>query len=377
MAKNPSPIRIPINNVLLGNDYTGKLYVGSQRKEVNLLLDTGSSSLAIDHKSYDPRKDPKAKVTDLVQEVAYGDGSKWIGSVVQTDMTVSASGKTIDLAGVSVAVAYHESAQMFGKSQGILGLAYKSLDDAIRLNKPTVPPKYSPNDIRAGHKALVEPYFMNLEEKGLVANKFAFYTRRSTVHASADPVTDPLNNGYLIIGGGEEAKDLYQGTFKTAIVLSDDWYSVNLKQVVVGTAGAITVQPPTHQSQAPTNAIVDSGTNGLDLAPALFDAILAKLSSDQVKLIRSQQVATSRVDLAQWPVLTFVLQGDAGDIGIDVSPENYWQMDAWETGTAVCGLWRGGDEQSILGLPLMNGYLTIFDCSANHGLGVVRFAKAK
>jgi hypothetical protein len=186
-----------------------------------------------------------------------------------------------------------------------------------------------------------------------------------------------LNNGYLIIGGGEEAKDLYQGTFKTAIVLSDDWYSVNLKQVVVGTAGAITVQPPTHQSQAPTNAIVDSGTNGLDLAPALFDAILAKLSSDQVKLIRSQQVATSRVDLAQWPVLTFVLQGDAGDIGIDVSPENYWQMDAWETGTAVCGLWRGGDEQSILGLPLMNGYLTIFDCSANHGLGVVRFAKAK
>jgi hypothetical protein len=62
----------------------------------------------------------------------------------------------------------------------------------------------------------------------------------------------------LIIGGGEEAKDLYQGKFRTAIVLGDDWYSVNLKQVIVGKAGAITVLPPTHQSQAPTNAIVDA-----------------------------------------------------------------------------------------------------------------------
>ena len=377
MAKNSNPIRIPISNVLLGNDYTGKLYVGSQRKEVNLLLDTGSSTLAVDHKSYDPRKDPAAKVTDLVQEVAYGDGSNWVGSVVQTDMTVSASGKAIDLPGVSVAVAYHESAQMFGKSQGILGLAYQSLDDAINVNKPTVPPKYSPNDLRAGHKVFVEPYFMQLEKAGLVANKFAFYTHRSTVHASRNPATDPLNNGYLILGGGEEAKDLYTGRFKTAVVLSDDWYSVNLKQVIVGQAGPIAVKPPTRQSQSPTNAIVDSGTNGLELGRALFDAILAKLSPAQVKLIRSTQVSTSKIKFAEWPTLTFVLQGEAGDISLDVGPEHYWQMDAWETGTAVCSLWRSDDEQSILGLPLMNSYFTIFDCSVNHGLGVVRFAPAR
>ena len=140
MTKNSKPIRIAISNVLLGNDYTGKLYVGSQRKEVNLLLDTGSSTLAVEHKSYDPRKDPNAKVTDLVQEVQYGDHSNWIGSVVQTDMTASAFGDTIDLPGVSVAVAYHESANMFGKSQGILGLGYQPLNDAISLRKPTVPP---------------------------------------------------------------------------------------------------------------------------------------------------------------------------------------------------------------------------------------------
>jgi hypothetical protein len=377
-GKGRDPIRIPINNVLLGNDYIGKLYVGAQRSEVNLLLDTGSSTLAVEQKSYDPRKDPNAKVTNLVQEVAYGDGSKWIGSVVQTDMTVSESGKSIDLPGVSVAVAYHETASMFGKAQGILGLAYRALDDAIDVHKPTVPPKYTPNDVRAGHRVFVEPYFTQLQKSGLVVDKYAFYTRRSVLRASADPVNDPMNNGFLIIGGGEEAKDLYKGSFKTALVLSDDWYSVNLRQVIAGNSGPIGVSPPTHEDHVPTNAIVDSGTNGLDLNPALFEAILKKLTPAQAQLVRSQQTPAANVKkLAPWPTLTFVLQGVGDDIRLDVTPDQYWQLDAFEVGNAYCTLWRGSEAQSILGLPLMNGYLTIFDGAANNGLGVVKFATAK
>ncbi len=375
--KGKHPIRIPIDNLLLGNDYTGKLYVGAQRSEVNLLLDTGSSTLAVERKSYNPGKDPNVKLTNLVQEVAYGDGSNWIGSVVQTDVTVAASGKSIDLPGVSVAVAYHESANMFGKAQGILGLAYQTLDDAIDVHKPTVPPKYTPNDIRAGHRVFVEPYFTQLQKSGLVADKYAFYTRRSVLRASADPVNDPLNKGFLIIGGGEEAKDLYKGSFKTALVLSDDWYSVNLRQVIVGSAGPIAVSPPTHKDQVPTNAIVDSGTNGLDLNPTLFEAILKKLTPAQAQLVRSQQTPAANVNLAQWPTLSFVLQGVGSDIRLDVTPDQYWQMDAFEVGNAYCTLWRGSGAQSILGLPLMNGYLTIFDGAANNGLGVVKFATAK
>lgn len=376
-SKVKDPIRIPINNTLLGDDYTGRLYVGAQRKEVSLLLDTGSSTLAVQQKSYDPRKDPKATVTNLVQEVAYGDGSNWIGSVVQTDMTVSANDKSIDLPGVSVAVAYHESANMFGKAQGILGLAYQALDDAIDVHKPTVPPKYTPNDVRAGHRVFVEPYFTQLEKAGLVVDKYAFYTHRSVLHASADPVNDPLNNGFLIIGGGEEAKDLYKGNFKTAMVLSDDYYSVNLRQVIVGSAGPIGVAPPTHHDQVPTNAIVDSGTNGLDLNPTLFEAILKKLTPAQGMLVRSQQTPAKNVKLAEWPTLTFVLQGTGDDIALEVTPDQYWQMDAFEVGNAYCTLWRGSNPQSTLGLPLMNGYFTIFDGNANNGLGVVKFATAK
>jgi hypothetical protein len=75
--------------------------------------------------------------------------------------------------------------------------------------------------------------------------------------------------------------------------------------------------------------------------------------------------------------LTFVLQGDPGDVKLLVKPENYWQMDAGQAGVVQSGLWLGSGAQSILGLPLMNGYFTIFDCSANHGLGVVKFAAIK
>ena len=127
----------------------------------------------------------------------------------------------------------------------------------------------------------VEPYFMQLEKAGLVANKYAFYTRRSVIHVSAHPAVDPLNHGFLILGGGEEATDLYTGGFHDAIVLSDDYYSVNLKAVVVGAGAPIAVAPPSFNDRVPTNAIVDSGTNGLDLDPDLFDAIAARLTGSQ------------------------------------------------------------------------------------------------
>lgn len=369
-----TPIRIPINNVLLGSDYTGRLFIGAQMKEVNLLLDTGSSTLAVENRSYDPLHDPKAQVTNMVQAVAYGDGSNWIGSVVRTDVQVSAGGHSADLPGVAVAVAYHESANMFGKAQGILGLAYESLDDAYLLKRPTVPPTYTPNEVRTGRIRHVEPYFMQLERAGLVANKYAFYTRRSVIHASPNPAADPLNNGFLILGGGEEATDLYAGAFQDVIVLSDDWYSVNLKAVIVGNGAPIEVAPPSFNDKVPTNAIVDSGTNGLDLDPDLFDAIAASLSTGQRHLLMARRVATSSVKLAEWPDLTFVLQGVTGDVRLVVKPENYWQLDGGDAGLAVRSLWRGTSVQSILGLPLMNGYLTVFDDGANHGKGVVRFA---
>ncbi|WP_028766357.1 hypothetical protein [Shewanella fidelis] len=104
------------------------------------------------------------------------------------------------------------------------------------------------------------PYFTELTQHGLTANKFAFYSRRSSVHFTADSNAasfsakksadkaekaaqqahfaqlnqDPLNQGWLIIGGGEEHTELYQGEFTTISVVEDKYYNVNLISIQVG-----------------------------------------------------------------------------------------------------------------------------------------------
>jgi hypothetical protein len=88
----------------------------------------------------------------------------------------------------------------------------------------------------------------------------------------------------------------------------------------------------------------------------------------------------SSLKLTDWPSITFVLQGSSGDVKLAVSPENYWQTDAPEKGYASAAIFSDNGQlngQSILGLPLMNGYLTIFDRSVDKGLGVIKFAQRK
>jgi len=101
-------VQMPIINVLMDGDYTGLIYVGSNKLPINVILDTGSSTLAIDGTIYDPTKDQTAQLTDIAQEVAYADRSDWVGAVVLTDVTVG-SDKPLVLAKVHAAVAYHAS----------------------------------------------------------------------------------------------------------------------------------------------------------------------------------------------------------------------------------------------------------------------------
>ena len=46
--------RIPITNFYADGDYTGVIRVGPNQKPMNVLLDTGSSALALDAKKYQP-----------------------------------------------------------------------------------------------------------------------------------------------------------------------------------------------------------------------------------------------------------------------------------------------------------------------------------
>jgi Eukaryotic aspartyl protease len=373
-------IRVPITNVYMDGDYTGLISVGSQRQPANVILDTGSSTLAINGHLYDPTQDPDATITNIAQEVGYEDNSSWIGGIARTDVVMGSGTHEVTLPKVNVAVAYHETENMFGKSGGILGLAYTRLNNAFTMPGPTLPPKYHFNEIQGGKVTYLEPYFTQLEKTGVVANKYAFYTLRSLIStARSDHSKDPINNGFLILGGGEESTDLYSGAFQSARVVHDTYYNTNLKAVIVGSTPPIPVHPPTKASKLDSNSIVDSGTNSLALDPELFNTILSRLSKAQAHALKAGHVTTDSLDLASWPTLTFVLEGEAGtDAQLKVSPTTYWQLNASDADYAEGVIGGDGDQgQSILGLPLMNNYFTIFDRAVDHGLGAVRFAATK
>ena len=371
------PARIRITNIHMGGDYTGIITVGAKRLTANVILDTGSSTLALDGKFYDPNLDPTARLTDMVQEVTYGSGH-WIGAVVQSDISVG----NADVPQVSVAATYVESKNMFGNADGILGLAYTALNNAFILPGVTWPPSYHYNQIQDGRITFLRPYFTQLEQVGIFANRFAFYTKRSMVsNALADPAADPLNQGYLILGGGEEATDLYDRSkpFLSVRVLADSWYSTNLKAIVVGNSAPIMVPPPTKGSSNLTNSIIDSGTNRLILNQDLFNGVVdrfSRVNPSYAQALRAGYVDMSDLNRKLWPNLTFVMEGVAGDVKLTVAPQAYWQVNAPERGIATAPLLGDHGQlkgRSILGLPLMNGYFTIFDRSADR-LGTVKFA---
>ncbi len=370
--------RIPITNIYAGGDYTGLILVGPAAKPLNVLLDTGSSALALDAKKYQPNLAGGDKTTHLAQTDSYGDGSSWTGAVITTELSIGQGAASVDLPGGNAAIAYTASADMFGATDGILGLAYAPLDDAFTMPDDTWAHQYTEVLVRAGKQGQITPYLTQLAGAGVVSDKISFLTRRSFVHVGGGDANDPLNQGVMVVGGGEESTDLYTGTFQTVTVLADDWYNTNLKSIVVGSADPIVarIQGP---KGMPSNSIVDSGTNSLNLSQQLLKAVLSKFSTAQQSLLTTsildgKLVSAASLNLASWPTLTFVLQGDAGDVSLNVAPSDYWQVNTQAVGSAMAAITQGDPGLAILGLPLMNGYFTIFDGEADGGRGVIKFA---
>ena len=102
-------IRINITNVYCGSDYTAQVGIDTSGAKANLILDTGSSTLAVNGKDFDPTADSGTSTTNIAQEVQYGSGS-WVGAVVRTSVDLSPA---VALKNVNVAVTYQESANMF------------------------------------------------------------------------------------------------------------------------------------------------------------------------------------------------------------------------------------------------------------------------
>jgi hypothetical protein len=365
----------------MGGDYTARLLVGPQQTPVNVILDTGSSALALDGHKYKPDVAGGDKITNLAQTDAYGDGSTWTGAVITTSVAAGTGATQVTLPNANVAVAYDESANMFRGSDGILGLAYAPLDNAFKMPGPTWPKKYTAAQVRSGAVQDIQPFLTQIAGEDVISDKVSFLTRRSFVHEGGG-ADDPLNQGWMVLGGGEESNDLYTGTFQTVKVLADEWYNTNLKAIQVGNATPIHIRTRGRKGM-PSNSIVDSGTNSLNLGPTLLKALFSKFSADQQSLLElsvleQRLVAVSDLGaLDAWPSLTFVMQGDAGDVSLVVKPTDYWQVNTQKVGAALAAITQGEPGLAILGLPLMNGYFTIFDGEADEGRGVIKFATRK
>ena len=245
----PQTLRIPITNTGDDSDYSCQLLIGSRRVPANVILDTGSSTLAVDPSLYNPALDSNAKPTDLAQWVPYDTGG-WFGPVVKTSMVLGNANHNITLHHAPIAVTDFQTSDTFdGTVDGIMGLAYFALNDAYQFLHPTpstpwpfptgnyknaaTAPPPSRQIRKRSPPPIVDPYFNELEQHGLTMNKFAFYTLRSWVHHATNNQSainrDPLNNGIFVLGGGEHETDLYTGRFTHDVkVFHDVYYNSNL-----------------------------------------------------------------------------------------------------------------------------------------------------
>jgi hypothetical protein len=407
-------LRIGITNALSYNDYSAALAIGTKGAVANVILDTGSSTLAVEPAVYSGAGDQELKPTTLTQLVLYGTGG-WGGPVVNTTVTLGAGAGQIGLPNCPIAITSVQQKGNFQGVTGIMGLAYNGLNTAYDFKSYLAQESKSatypwPFDkvwtaFYKGFNALLQrsqaphlslkPYFDQLEEAGVVANKFAFYTLRSWSSlrngtTAAAIANDPLNKGYFILGGGEEQHDLYTGAFSTVTVLHDVYYNTNLKSVRVDGSAAHTaaaLQQQYYQDMI-SNSIVDSGTSDLTLAQDVYQAILQGLQqknpafAQAIKAgsdLRQGGVPTSSLNLAQWPNIYFTLEGEnVQNVELACTPQTYWQTDFPEAGRAFFQISGPLDaaNQSILGLPLMNNYYTVFDRTQDVN-GVIKFAKIK
>jgi hypothetical protein len=397
-----STVRVPITNVYGGGDYTARIAIGSNKTVANVIMDTGSSTLAVTPKVYDPKTDRSVQATAFAQDVIYGTGG-WTGPVVKTALSMGSGSQAVSL-DAYIALTDEQEPHNFGAADGILGLAYNMLNGAYNLtsylSEQQIAPAVTypwPFPIRNSSAAVQQfgtflsrmptedlpPYFTALAAANVEKNIFAFYTLRSVPSArSKEPLSDPLNNGFFILGGGQEETELFTGEFVSVAVVDDAWYNTNLLAVQVAGRHEVKAKPlPAKYGKTMlSNSIVDSGTNSLYLSADVFNAVISSLQAlnptftAQIEAASRGTLTSEQLQLEQWPDITFTLTGEGGKpVSLTCAPATYWQVDAPRAGQASFLIFNSQGVQSILGLPLLNNYYTVFDRTQDP-YGVIRFA---
>lgn len=428
MTAKPSPalarpLALPLTNLLADGGYTASLRLGSEAQSVNLIIDTGSSTLVVHESGYQATRDTELKATTLAQEVNYGLGG-WLGAVVHTRIHAG----ELAMADTPLALVHAEAEHTFLDADGIWGMAYHPLnrgyDLSTYLTSHGIDPastfpwpfpdeahplvKQQLDDFKALLPQLPEEdvatCFTLMEERGLCANRFTLITRRSSIHmASAHScanenkaalAADPLNQGLLILGSHEEDTAPNHGSAVDLKVVHDRYYNVNLK--AVRWQNDIDIALPTaqaaHLHRGSSNAIVDSGASLISLPEVAFTPLMQRLWAllpdskpltsafmgdiSQIIAAQKQGIDSSLLRLENWPKLELVFEGANGEeVCLGVDAHHYWQVNAPSHGKAVfklMGQLPHWPAQSVLGLPLFNPYRVVFRRDLGEQ-GVIRF----
>ncbi|MBL8296889.1 MAG: A1 family peptidase [Rhodanobacteraceae bacterium] len=398
--------------------YSVALSLGSEGDSVNVLLDTGSSSLAVTKERYKPQRDSLLSPTPYAQRINYGKG-RLAGPVLRTHVGVGDRDERRGVDAVALTYVEGEVPYFFRDADGILGLAYRHLNTAYDLttlleadgHNPalTWPWPYAELDasaqaeffeqLRQQPRLALQPLFSALEAHDIFADVFALTVRRSVAHVLDEDASteqlhgNPLNRGTLVLGGGEECQDLYDGAFADLRVVDDIYYNVNLLSVQVGDQDPIPAPKleEKYTAGSASNAIIDTGSSFVMLEGTVYDAVIAAFGVHDPRLpelvtqfndafANNRGLPNSAIRFADWPVLRLRFEApDGSETCLRCDPSNYWQHNGFYARQSVFLLLRqvpGWPNQSVLGLPLMADCYVVFDRS-NGEHGRVRFARAQ
>ena len=406
-------IHLDTNLAWAKGGYTVQVHLGSARAPANLVLDTGSSTLAVSPAAYAPEHDTARAATPWAQDIQYGGGA-WAGPVLRSSLALG-EGRHARRIDDALFALIETPAALFRQADGIFGLAYRELDPAHDisglLQQRGVQPALSwPWALDEDANALrdhilkqprvdITPAFTALEEEGVVRDQFGLVVQRAVVHVASDGLTDhalaadPLNRGTLVIGGGVEAQSLYHGGFHDIRVVHDLYYNANLRGLRIGDGPLVPAPPLADQDVAShgSNALLDTGSSFLVLEASLYAAAMSAFAAHDARLPALVQqfgeafkagrgLPNHAVDHRAWPDLHLHLESPAGgETVVRIAASHYWPHNALNAGQALFLLAPGlahFPRQSILGLPLFAGRYAVFDRRAA-GTGTVRLAQAR
>jgi hypothetical protein len=410
-------LRLPTSLAYARGGYSVPLALGSEGACVNVLLDSGSSSLAVTARRYAPDRDTTLAATAYAQQITYGKGNL-AGPVLRSQVGVGDRDQRRDVDAVAFTYVEGEPPYFFRDADGIFGLAYKHLNAAHDLTAMlqaegrdpalTWPWPYAGLDttqqtqfydaLRQQPRRELEPLFGALETHGVFADVFALTVRRAVAHVLDDAATaeqlhgDPLNRGTLVLGGGAECQDLYDGAFADLRVVHDVYYNVNLLSLQVGDQAPIAAPAldPRYVAGYASNAIIDTGSSFVMLEGTLYDAVIAAFGVHDARLpdlvtrfndafANNQGLPNDAIRYADWPALHLRFEAPGGgETCLRCEPDHYWQRNGLYAGQSLFLLLRqvpGWANQSVLGLPLLCDRYCVFDRSDGN-TGRIRLARA-